>query len=140
MPRRRLRLPADRDALTAVCDFVGKAAAASGFDDRTSYACQLAVCEAVENIIKHGYPPGAGGQIEISAASPPGELTIELVDTAPAFDPTRFPIDPRIPTSEDTVGGRGLLMIRRVMDEVEYRRRGRRNVLRLTKNRSFTGV
>jgi anti-sigma regulatory factor (Ser/Thr protein kinase) len=137
--RRRLKVRSGGASLTAVCDFVGTAAAASGFDDRTSHACQLAVCEAVENIIQHGYQ-GGSGEIDVSAQFAPGALTVEIVDRAPAFDPTRYPVDASASLREARVGGRGLLMIRRVMDEISYERRGRQNILRLTKNRFFTGV
>lgn len=137
--RRRLKVRSGGASLTRVCDFVGTAAAASGFDDRTSHACQLAVCEAVENIIQHGYQADSG-EIDVSAQSAPGALTVEIVDRAPAFDPTRYPVDPSASLREARVGGRGLLMIRRVMDEISYERRGRQNILRLTKNRFFTGV
>lgn len=126
-------------SLTGVCDYVAAAASASGFDDRTSHACQLAVFEAVENIFQHGYR-GDGGEIHLTAQSAPGALTVEIVDRAPAFDPTRYPVDPSASLREAQVGGRGLLMIRRVMDDISYERRGRQNILRLTKNRSFTGV
>jgi serine/threonine-protein kinase RsbW len=122
-----------------VCDFVGAAASASGFDDRTSHACQLAVCEAVENIIQHGYQ-GDPGEIDVTVRSTPGAMTVEIVDQAPAFDPTRYPVDPSASLRDARVGGRGLLMIRRVMDDISYERRGRQNILRLTKNRIFTGV
>jgi serine/threonine-protein kinase RsbW len=97
------------------------------------------VCEAVENIIQHGYQVDSG-EIDVSAQSAPGALTVEIVDRAPAFDPTRYPVDPSASLREARVGGRGLLMIRRVMDEISYERRGRQNILRLTKNRFFTGV
>ena len=123
-----------------MCDFVYRAAAASGFDDRTNYACQLAVCEAVENILHHGYRTDGAGEIRVSAEVRPGELTVEIVDQAPAFDPLRHPVASGAVAGEPSVGGRGLLMIRRVMDAIAYERRGDQNVLRMTKNRPFTGV
>jgi serine/threonine-protein kinase RsbW len=137
--RRRKTVRADDASLRGVCDFVEAAAVASGFDERTSHACQLAVCEAVENIVQHGYK-GDPGEIRITAQAAPGTLSVEIVDEAPAFDPTRYPIDPSASLRHVRVGGRGLLMIRRVMDDVAYERRGRQNILRLTKNRTFTGV
>jgi len=137
--RRRLKVRNGEASLTGVCDFVEAAASASGFDDRTSHACQLAVCEAVENIIQHGYQAD-DGEIQVTAQSAPGALTVEIVDRAPAFDPTRYPIDPSATLRDARIGGRGLLMIRRIMDDISYERRGRQNILRLTKNRSFTGA
>ncbi|HMK09709.1 MAG TPA: ATP-binding protein [Anaerolineales bacterium] len=136
---RRLTVPGDTTSLAGVCAFVEAAADAGGFDERTSHACQLAVCEAVENVIQHGYR-GERGTILLRARSGSGSLTVEIVDDAPAFDPTRYPVDPRASLRDARVGGRGLLMIRRVMDDISYERRGRQNILRLTKNRVFTGV
>jgi serine/threonine-protein kinase RsbW len=134
-----MTLRADTGRLAGVCGFVEAAATASGFDDRTSHACQLAVCEAVENIIQHGYQ-GDPGEIRLSVQSGPGALTVEIADRAPAFDPTRYPVDPGASLKEARVGGRGILMMRRVMDDISYERRGVENILRLTKNRAFTGV
>ena len=137
---RRLTVNSSRGRLQAICDFIDEAADASGFDDRTSYACQLAVCEAVENTIQHGYRKRVSGKIRISAEVRPGELNVEIIDNAPAFDPSRVPVASRLSPRDPKVGGRGLLMIRRVMDAITYERRGDQNVLRLTKNRPFKGL
>jgi anti-sigma regulatory factor (Ser/Thr protein kinase) len=121
------------DQLELLCQLVDQGARSAGFDDRTSYACQLAVCEACENIVLHGYRRRAAGDIRVTTRSRPGELIIDIVDTAPPFNPTLVPPDEDWPASDPPVGGRGLLIIRRVMDEVDYRRRGNRNVLRMRK-------
>lgn len=136
---RRLTVRSRVASLAGMCDFVAAAAVTSGFDDRTSHACQLAVCEAVENIIQHGYRSD-DGDIRLTAQAAPGALTVEIVDSAPAFDPTGYAVETSASRRNARVGGHGLLMMRRVMDDISYERRGRRNILRLTKNRSFTGV
>lgn len=116
------------------------AASQCGFDDRTSYACQLATCEAVENVIQHGYRGLGGGQVTVETRALPGTLVIEIVDDAPPFDPTTYPLVSDVIPEDMQVGGRGILMIYRVMDEVQYERRGNENHLRLTKTGAFTGV
>jgi serine/threonine-protein kinase RsbW len=121
------------DQLEAVCSLVDQGAHSAGFDDRTSYACQLAVCEAAENIVKHGYREPGAGDIRVTTRSRPGELIIDLVDSAPPFDPTAAMPDDDWEMTNPPVGGRGLLIIRRVMDDVRYERRGHRNHLRLRK-------
>ena len=134
------RINADRECLPEVCDVVREAASESGFDERTNHACQLAVCEAVENIILHGYGGGNTGEIVLKVEAQPGRLTVEVVDDAPAFDPTQYKVDPDVSLSDPPVGGRGLIMMRGVMDDIRYERQGAKNVLRLTKNRAFTGA
>ncbi len=136
----RLSLPAQRDQLSDVCDRVREAADRSGFDERTNYACQLAVCEAVENVILHGYQDGPGGRIDISLRASPGRLVVEIADDAPPFDPTHHRVSERFEPSDPPVGGRGILMIRRVMDDLRYERRDDRNILRLTKSGAFHGT
>lgn len=135
----RRTFSAESSQLDEVCDTVREAAGVSGFDDRTSYACQLAVCEAVENVIQHGYR-GGGGQVILETRARPGNLEVEIVDDAPPFDPTTYTAPSGDALEDVQIGGRGLLMIHRVMDQILYERRGKKNVLRLTKNRAFTGV
>ncbi|HLB65096.1 MAG TPA: ATP-binding protein, partial [Anaerolineales bacterium] len=117
------------DQIEKICGLVGEAAREAGFSQRTAYACQLAVTEACENIIQHGYGSEPSGEIEARIRASSGELTIELLDSAPPFNPAARP--PARPwTSQDPpVGGLGLIMIHKVMDEVKYRRKGRRNWL-----------
>lgn len=132
----KLSIPARFENIEAVCDLVEQAAREAGFDENTNYACQLAAGEACENIICHGYGEEGCGEIEVHVRAEPGELTIEVIDSAPPFDPTTVPnleIEERI---EDQVGGLGLPIIRRVMDEIEYSRQGDSNRLTLRKLRA----
>ncbi|OGO13913.1 MAG: hypothetical protein A2Y93_13855 [Chloroflexi bacterium RBG_13_68_17] len=130
----RLTVPGRLDRIREITGLVGEAARQAGFDSRSAYACELAVGEACENIIKHGYQTEDRGDIRVSIASLPGELTIELVDSAPPFNPAHAP-DTRDWTPEDPpVGGLGLLIIHRVMDQVQYLRRRGHNILRLVKH------
>ncbi|MEM8681572.1 MAG: ATP-binding protein, partial [Planctomycetota bacterium] len=55
------------------------------------------------------------------------EFVIE--DEGPGFDPTRLP-DPTDPANLERVSGRGVLLMRTFMDEVEYSERGNRVILR----------
>ncbi len=129
-----LTVPGRLERIRDITGLVGEAALQAGFDSRSAYACELAVGEACENIIKHGYQTEDGGDIRVSIASRPGELSVELIDSAPPFNPARVP-DTREWTPDDPpVGGLGLLIIHRVMDQVQYLRRRKHNILRLVKH------
>jgi serine/threonine-protein kinase RsbW len=132
MPTRTLVVPAALSEVAPICDLVNAEALAAGFDGRTSYACQLAVAEACENIILHGYGDRASGEIAISVRSDPGGLTIELADTAPPFNPAERPPGPPDP-DDPPLGGLGLLIIHRVMDEIDYARQPNGNTLTMRK-------
>lgn len=133
MGTQRLTVPARLQSIRYVADAVAVAAADAGFDDKTSYACQLAVSEACENIVIHGYGQDQAASIEVVITSAPSTLTIELTDSAPPFDPTLVEVSPPRPPEDPPVGGLGLYIIRQVMDDVTYRRTDEHNHLRLHK-------
>lgn len=138
MTEHRASFPAHLRNIEAICAFVGEAAHEAGFDARTRYACQLAVGEACENIIKHGYGDEGRGDIQVTAEAGRCELTIELRDTAPPFNPAGSP--PRLDLDRENpqVGGVGLVIIHRVMDEIFYSRDGDQNCLTLCKKGLLT--
>lgn len=105
----------------------------AGFDPRTGYACQLAVGEACENIIIHGYGGESEGPITLTVTAEEGNLSIELCDTAPPFNPAQKPADRKFDLDDPPVGGLGLVIIHKVMDSVRYTRTSTQNCLYLTK-------
>jgi serine/threonine-protein kinase RsbW len=129
----RLSIPACHKDIENLCDLTGKAAADAGFDERTTYLCQLAIGEACENIINHGYKQEGIGEIELTAMPSPGMLKLVLRDSAPPFNPAIEPGPPQWQEEDPPVGGLGLLIIHRVMDEVGYERIRNHNVLVLRK-------
>jgi anti-sigma regulatory factor (Ser/Thr protein kinase) len=133
MTSRRATYPASLRTIEAICTFVGRACDSAGFDERTRYACQLAVGEACENIIKHGYGGDGRGDILVTAEVAPTELTVELRDTAPPFNPAGPPPQLDFNRDDPQVGGVGLVIIHRVMDEIFYSRDGDQNCLTLRK-------
>lgn len=90
---------------------------------------ELAVEEWVENVVRHGYA-GESGTLSVSV-NPEGErLLVEIADDGPAFDPTAADDpDVTLPLAERERGGLGLLLMRRMVGELSYRRVGRKNIV-----------
>jgi len=58
-------------------------------------------------------------------------------DDGKPFDPTQAPVvDTSLPLEKKPIGGLGIHLIRRAMDEMSYRRQANRNVLRMVKRLS----
>ena len=129
-----LSVPANHNKIEDLCDLTGKAAANAGFSERTAYACQLAIGEACENIINHGYKEEGIGEIELTAETSPGKLKLVLRDSAPPFNPAIEPGLPHWQEEDPPVGGLGLFIIHRVMDQIIYKRSGASNILELHKS------
>ncbi|MFP3853809.1 MAG: ATP-binding protein [Anaerolineales bacterium] len=133
MGTQSITVPSQLKDINRICEAVAVAAAEAGFDERTAYACQLAVCEALENIVVHGYGPDQEGPIEATIESNPNELIINLSDRAPAFNPSDADVSPPTAPEDPPVGGLGLYILHKVMDEVRYKRDRGRNLLHLRK-------
>ncbi len=138
MSHQSLKIKGRFKEIAALNDLVEIGAKEAGFGDRESYALQLAVCEALENIITHGYKGESDQNIEAHIDATPGELRIELWDDAPAFNPANGPVENDWSEDDPPVGGLGLLIIHKVMDEVNYKRQGKRNLLRMLKRKPST--
>lgn len=128
-----IKVEARFDQIAFVRDLVERCAVEAGFEERDRYAIQLAVCEALENTIIHGFQGESPNLIEARVDSDPGRVRIEIWDDAPPFNPAQSPEE--IDWSEDDppVGGLGLMIIHKVMDEVSYSRKGGRNWLSMLK-------
>ncbi len=96
---------------------------------------ELAMEEAVVNVIEHSYE-GKGGEFDIAIHDEkPGELVFVLKDSGPPFDPLAYTemIQSENLVGEEERGGLGVLLMCRAMDHVHYQREGTQNILTLTK-------
>ncbi len=81
----------------------------------------LTIDELVTNIILHGYD-GRDGPIGLKLRFEADELVMILTDSAPVYDPTKHPSpDITLPLEKRPLGGMGIHLARRLMDEMRYR-------------------
>ena len=107
--------------LDEIRKFVGEVARQIGFSDKDIYSIQLAADEASSNIIEHAYRGVENGKLEIECNNDNGELKIVMRDWGKPFDPSSIP-EPNISAdlSERKIGGLGMYLMRKLMDEVTY--------------------
>lgn len=123
--------PASVDEIPEAIAFIAERAGAWGLHPQRLMQLELAVEEAVVNICLYAYqvPPG-----DLIVRVEPGDsrFIVDLIDEGVPFDPLAVDEpDLRAAAQERAVGGLGIFLVRRVMDEVSYTREGSRNVLRL---------
>ena len=96
----------------------------------------LALEEAVTNVVLYAYPEGQSGKVDIQASMKGRLLTFVISDAGVPFDPTTEVAEADITLSvEDRpIGGLGVFLVKQIMDTVSYQRTGGRNVLTLVKN------
>jgi sigma-B regulation protein RsbU (phosphoserine phosphatase) len=131
-PLLEMRFPARADRMKLVRGSIRAAARMCGFNDTAAQHIVLAVDEACQNIIVHGYKGREDGEIVLSVARRQDGIQVSLVDSAPLVDPAT--IVPRALT--DIQPGRlGSHFIREIMDTANYRPRpdGAGNLLEMFK-------
>jgi serine/threonine-protein kinase RsbW len=123
--------------LDEIRDFVGEVARTGGFSDKDVYNIQLATDEAASNIIEHAYENQPDGILELSCGMKGDTITIILIDRGESFDPSEIPLpDLKADLSDRKIGGLGIFLMRKLMDEVHYEPKpDQSNVLTMIKHR-----
>jgi serine/threonine-protein kinase RsbW len=99
---------------------VGHLASTAGFDLDSSLAIQTALHEALLNAIVHGNDEDETRRVTVELAAGADGLDVRVRDEGPGFDPTRVP-DPLAPENLSKSSGRGIFLMRVLMDEVAFR-------------------
>lgn len=96
---------------------------------------RLALEETVVNIINYAYPNNIKGDIEINMKYDGKAIRFVITDEGVAFDPTEATqVDTTLSAKDRPIGGLGILLVRELMDTVNYERIADKNVLTLKKN------
>ena len=96
---------------------------------------QMAVEEAVVNVMNYAYPDGKNGFVTIKVMSDGHELRMVVIDSGIAFDPTqKEKADTTLSVEDRPIGGLGIFLIREMMDSINYERVDGRNILMMIKN------
>ncbi|MDM4769309.1 SpoIIE family protein phosphatase [Solimonas sp. SE-A11] len=128
----RQSFPAEATQLKVIRHLVADIAGKAGMAAETAQELVLAVDEACQNIIRHGYRDHVGGRIDLSMRRVAGRLTVELVDFAP---PVKQDECKGRPLEELRPGGLGTFFMSALTDSMKYLRppRGAGNRLALSK-------
>lgn len=101
-----------------------------GFPEELEMPVTLALEEALSNVIRHGCVPEQEYDIRVHFSGNEQAVKIEVSDNARPFDPLSLPppaLD--VPIQQRKIGGLGVFLVRKLMDEVTYEFREGRNRL-----------
>lgn len=130
-----IKLPAKLENLGRWMEAVSECARGLGFDQKKIGKIELALEEALVNICKYSYPEEPG-DAEVNCKQDNRRFIIEIIDSGIPFDMTSLPA-PDLSSSIEKrkIGGLGIFLIKRMVDEVKYRRERNFNILKLTMKR-----
>ena len=105
-----------------------------GLAPKVVHDLNLALEEILTNIISYGYTDNREHEIKVRLSVQPGEVKAEVEDDGQPFNPLEAPEpDTAKSLEERTIGGLGIHLVRKLMDDLEYKRQGERNLLTMKK-------
>jgi len=126
----RLVVPNSHSHLGRVSEWVRGFAHERGLTHPLAYGLDLAVNEALTNIMSYAYCDDAPHDIVVELHAHPGRIRVEVEDDGVPFNPLDLPIEaPPESLEKSRRTGRGIPLMRNFMDELHYQRRDSRNVL-----------
>lgn len=129
-------IPSDVQYIEKVVELVQKECALMRFGARQLMLnLPVALTEALSNAILRGNNDDPEKHVHITARVDRAQLIIEVVDEGAGFDLDRCTLDPTTPGNVDREDGRGLFLMRQLMDRVERVDDARGNMVRLIMNR-----
>jgi len=130
------RYPAKFENLDDVREHVGSLARAAGFSEKAVYSVQLAADEAASNIIEHAYEGRENQFFLLRCEYSKDRLIMTFLDRGKSFDFSRVETpDITADLSKRKIGGLGVFLMHKLMDEVAYRVTNSGNYLTLIKRK-----
>ena len=130
-----LEIEARTDNLDDVQTFVGEILERADCPMKTQMQIDVAVEEIYVNIASYAYAPLTGiARIKVEVSGDPATVTITFIDKGTPYDPSKKK-DPDVhaPAEERNIGGLGIYMTKKLMDEVTYEHKDGQNILILKK-------
>ncbi len=115
-------MPADSEAIAAVVDAISEILARLEIPEQKQLEVALAVQEALANAVVHGCGNDPSKQVRCQMKSDSqGRIVITVTDPGPGFSPNLIS-DPKRGENLHADHGRGVYLIRQLMDEVQFER------------------
>lgn len=129
-----LTLHNDVQEIPLLASFIDELCEDNGLDMSITMNLNLAMEEAVVNVMNYAYPQGTVGDIDIDALFEEGMLTFVISDSGTPFDPTQNETpDITLDANDRPIGGLGIFLVRNIMDHIEYQYKDHKNILTLSK-------
>ena len=129
-----ITLTNDIQQVPQLADFVDMVCEEVGMDMAVAIQMNLAMEEAVVNVMSYAYPVDTVGNVTITAESNGEQLQFTIIDSGTPFDPTaKEEVDTTLSAEERPIGGLGIHLVRQLMNSINYERIDGKNVLTLRK-------
>jgi serine/threonine-protein kinase RsbW len=123
VPFTEVTIPSDTGEARRIQDEIEAILQNARASDHEIFSVRLALEEALVNAIKHGNQMDRDKKVRVSYRYQLDRLEVSITDEGPGFDPADVP-DPTAVENLDRPCGRGLMLMRYYMTEVQYQGAG----------------
>lgn len=101
---------------------------------KLQFTFRLVIEEIVVNVCNYAYPEGVEGHLDIELDATDSIVTLTFTDSGTPFNPLeKEDPDTTLALEKRPIGGLGILLVKKMMDDVAYRYENGHNILTLTK-------
>lgn len=132
---KELVIEAKKTNLDAVLSFIDEQLGEAECSKKTRMTIDVAVEELFVNISSYAYDPKIGtAVVQVSVHNEPLSVEITFIDNGKPYDPLAKP-DPDVTLDAEhrQIGGLGIFMVKKSMDDVQYEYKDGRNILTIKK-------
>lgn len=133
---KELTVDATIESIPVVTEFVDEQLEEYGCPAKAQAQINIAIDELLSNIARYAYQPDIGpATVQVEVVEDPLCVMITFIDHGVPYDPLAM-ADPDItlPAEERRIGGLGIYIVKKSMDEVTYEYKNGQNILRIRKN------
>ena len=121
--------------LNTLCAHIEGFCDAMGLNQKVMFEINLALDELFTNIVSYGFSDDAEHSVKIDISCLDDTLNIRIEDDGKPFNPTKAEApDVKCILEDRDIGGLGIFLIKKVMDEITYKREKGKNILILKKS------
>ncbi|MDD6645104.1 MAG: ATP-binding protein [Oscillospiraceae bacterium] len=133
---KELTIDATVENITSVTDFVDEQLEEFGCPLKAKMQIDIAIDELFGNIAHYAYKPDVGpATVRVEVNENPLAVIITFIDHGVQYDPlsAREP-DTTLSAEERSIGGLGIYIVKKSMDEITYEYKDGQNILKIKKN------
>ena len=133
---KELTIAATVENIEVVTDFVNQQLEELDCPMKAQMQIDIAIDELFSNIARYAYNPETGpATVRVEVAENPMAVVITFIDKGIPYDPLKQE-DPNthLPAEEREIGGLGIFMVKKTMDDITYEYKDGQNILTIKKN------
>ena len=133
---KELTIEAKTTNIEAVTDFVNEQLEALDCPIKAQMQIDIAIDELFGNIAHYAYNPEIGkATVRVEVIEDPLAVTITFIDNGVPYDPlAKADPDTTLSAEEREIGGLGIYMVKKSMDDITYEYKDGQNILAIKKN------